>query len=588
MSPQNVQSLFAAAVTHYRAGRLQDAGLACRQVLYQDPQHVDCTKLLAVIAWQQGRLDEALAGFDAMVRLVPTAESHFQRANVLKALGRRDEAITAFDAALDRNPAFAEAHLNKGNSLLDAGRAEAALVSFAAALKAKPSYVAALNNTGNALLALGRPREALAYYDSALAAQPDLAQAHHNRANALQALERLEEAVAGYDHAIGLKPDYAEALCNKGNALQKMGAFLDAVTWYDQALTLEPDHAEALANRGNAFANLGRDPQALADCRRVAELRPDWPDARYRLAVALLRMGNLRDGWPLFEARKVTVPPGSYRGGTPWLGDESIAGQTLLVDAEQGLGDTLQFCRYLWALKQTGANIVFSVQDSLVRLLHRAFPDVRIVPASGPPPAFDRHVPLLSLPLALQMNNATTNNVPYLSAEPDRIDKWRNHLAGPHLKIGIAWQGNRKSAADVGRSFGVEMFAQIAKLPGVRLICLQKDQGDLPSTLGIETLGPDFDAGPQAFLDTSAVMEVCDLIITADTAIAHLAGALGRSTWVALRHWPDWRWFTGRPDSPWYPSMTLFRQCVPGDWAQVFADMANRLVTRMGNWHEAP
>jgi tetratricopeptide (TPR) repeat protein len=588
MSPQNVQSLFADAVTHYQAGRLQDAGLVCRQVLYKNPCHADCTKLLAVIAWQQGRLEEALAGFDAVVNLAPTADSYFHRANVLRALGRRDESIAAFDAALGQDPTFTEAHLNKGNALLDAGRAEAALVSFATALKAKPGYVAAFNNMGNALLALGRPREALAYYDSALAAQPGLAQAHHNRANALQALERLEEAVAGYDRAIGFKPDYAEALCSKGNALQKMGAFLDAVTCYDQALELKPDHAEALANRGNAFANLGCDALALEDCRCVAELRPDWPDARYDLAVAFLRMGNLRDGWPLFEARKARAQPGSYRGGTPWLGEKPISGQTLLVDAEQGLGDTLQFSRYLPALKHTGANIVFSVQDSLVQLLNRAFQDVHIVPASGPLPAFDRHVPLLSLPLALEMNNASANNASYLSAEPERVEKWRERLAGPRLKIGIAWQGNRKSAADVGRSFGVEMFAPIAKLPGVRLICLQKDQGDLLHTLGIETLGPDFDAGPQAFLDTAAVMECCDLIITADTAIAHLAGALGRSTWVALRHWPDWRWFTGCADSPWYPSLTLFRQRVPGDWAQVFTDIYNRLVTWTGTTHEAP
>jgi tetratricopeptide (TPR) repeat protein len=582
MSPHNVQSLYADAAQHYQKGRLNEARVACRQLLDREPRHPGCTSMLAVIAWQQGRLEEALAGFDAALRIARSAENHFHRGSVLKALGRHEEALADFDAALNLNPAFAEAHLNKGAAMLDMGQPQEALRYFEAALKVQPGYVAALNNKGNALLALGRAAESLPCYDDALAAQPNLAQAHHNRANALQALNRLEEAIAGYDRATTIRPGYAGALCHKGNALQKLSAFVDAVTCYDLAVAIDPDHVEAWSNRARALSNLGRDAEAVDDYRRLVRLSPDDSQARHHLGMALLRMGNLREGWPLFEARKAVAPAGQYRDDPRlWLGHTSIDGKVLLVDAEQGLGDTLQFSRHLHRLEQMGAHVVLSVQDSLVRLLDTAFPKVHVVPASKAPPAFDLHVPLLSLPLALRLfDSDALSDGAYLAAEPARTAKWRQRLAGPGFRVGICWQGNAKSAADVGRSFGVEQFAGLAELAGVRLISLQKGTSELP--FGIEDLGTDFDAGPNSFLDTAAVMESIELIITSDTAVAHLAGALGRPVWVALRHWPDWRWFTHRSDSPWYPTMTLFRQRVPDDWAQVFADIQNSLLAKLG------
>lgn len=579
MSPLNVDRLFADAAHHYQSGRLNEAAYFCRQVLKHRPRHVASWEVLALIAWHQGRLDEALAGFNRSIRLgAKSAERHFHHAGVLKALKRHNAALAAFNAALAINPAFVEAHLNKGNTLLELGRPEQALQSFETALKLKPGYASAHNNKGNALLALGRPGDAIACYDAAIAAYPNLAQAHHNRANALQALGQFDAAVAGYNDAIALKPDYAEAFCNKGNALQRLASFEDAVICYTSALVIDPNYAEAWSNRAVALSNLGRNAEAISDYRQLVKRCPGQAEAQYHLAVTLLRMGELKEGWPLFEARKQMVAVGEYRD-TPklWRGDDSIAGKTLLVDAEQGLGDTLQFCRYVRALEKTDARVIFSVQDGLTRLLSQSLPGVQVVSAKRRAPHFDLHLPLLSLPLALQVyDTAALADPPYLSAESALVAAWRRRIKGPGFKIGVAWQGNAKSAADPGRSFEAERFAQISSLPNVRLISLQKGIVP-PAQLGIESLPQDFDVGPDAFIDTAAVMQTLDLIITSDTAIAHLAGALGRPVWVVLKHWADWRWFTDRTDSPWYPSMTLFRQPKPGDWTSVFAEIAMRL-----------
>jgi hypothetical protein len=436
------------------------------------------------------------------------------------------------------------------------------------------------------LLALGRPGEALQSFDRAIAVRPDFAEAFNNKANALKAMDRWTEALTHYDSAIALKPDYVSAICNQGNVLQRLASFEDAVRCYDRAIGIDANNGDAYANRAVALSNLGRNDEAVEDYRRLSSLRPDRPEALYDMAVTLLRMERFEEGWPLFEWRKTLPNSAGFRecSQTSWLGEEDIAGKTLLVEAEQGFGDTIQFCRYVAALKRSGAHIVFSVPDRLVRLLRGSDIPADIVGASGEPPHFDRHISLLSLPLALKIF-AVEPCAPYLFAERDLVAKWRGRIAGSAFKIGISWQGNRNSPADVGRSFDVGHFAAISGIANVRLISLQKNHGAdqlaVPAGgLQVETLDH-VDSGGDAFVDTAAIMENLDLVITSDTAVAHLAGALGRPVWLAVKSWPDWRWFGGRSDSPWYPTMTIFRQKFPGDWSGVFDDIRAALVSRL-------
>jgi hypothetical protein len=301
-------------------------------------------------------------------------------------------------------------------------------------------------------------------------------------------------------------------------------------------------------------------------------------------------MGRLEDGWPEYEWRKrKPEPQGSITFPQPvWSGRENVSGKTLFVHVEQGLGDTIQFCRYVPLAQARGAEVIFAVQDGLMRLMKTLSPSIRLLGQEGMLPGFDYHITLLSMPLAFGTTLKTCPvEIPCLRAEPDRVEKWWARLGSHGFRIGICWQGNPKGVVAVGRSFPLRCFGPIAAIPDVRLISLQKYEGtdqlaDLPVGMRVETLGEEFDSGPDAFVDSAAVMECLDLVITSDTAIAHLAGALGRPVWVALKRVPDWRWLLDRSDTPWYPTMTLFRQQQRGDWAGVFEAMRGQLIERIG------
>jgi hypothetical protein len=322
----------------------------------------------------------------------------------------------------------------------------------------------------------------------------------------------------------------------------------------------------------------------------ATRLKPDFADAHSGKSYLLLLLGEFNRGWQIYEWRKKdTANRGGLRSFSQpeWLGDENIAGKTLLIQCEQGLGDTIQFCRYAQLAEARGAKVIISTQDALMRLLKDLSPTVEIIDSSSTPANFDYHVALLSMPLAFKTDErGIPADIPYLRAEPDRAERWRLRLGDHGFKIGVAWQGS-KLGTHFGKSFQVTWLRDISQLPSIRLISLQKNEGSeqvttLPDGMKVETLGDDFDCGPDAFLDTAAVMENLDLVITADTSIAHLAGALGRPTWVALRLVPDWRWLLDRHDSPWYPTMRLFRQQTRDDWSSVFSAM-ERELTRMVN-----
>jgi Flp pilus assembly protein TadD len=464
--------------------------------------------------------------------------------------GRLGEAVASFRRALALAPGYAEAHYNLGTALLVLGRREEAVASFRAALALRPDYAAALSNLGTALDDLGRPAEAAV---------------------------RLKQAAR-------LRPDFAEAHTNLGLALVELGRLSEAEAAYEAALTVNPRHADAHANPAAACQAQGRLDEALAHFEQAMWLAPDNPAIRWNRALALLQSGSFEEGWREYEWRWNRGTPLRYSPAALWDGSP-LAGRTILLHAEQGLGDTLQFVRYAPLVQRHGATVILECPHPLTPLLSTGTGIARVVPAGEPPPPFDVYAPLLSLPRLLGTTLAEVPaDVPYLRADPVLVEHWAERLAVlPGLKVGIVWQGNPRHPWDRQRSVPLAAFAPLAQVPGVTLVSLQRDPGVeqlQAAPFPVVHLGDGVDAQAGSFADTAAVMTSVDLVVTVDTAAAHLAGALAVPVWVALPVRCDWRWLWGRDDSPWYPTLRLFRQATWGDWAPVFGQLAAALRER--------
>jgi tetratricopeptide (TPR) repeat protein len=564
------------------------------------------------------RLDEAAASYQAALELNPAlAEAHYNRGNALRGLGRPAEALASYQQAVALRPALFQAHNNIGSVLQELGRLPEAVASFDRALAAQPGHVEALYNRGMVLLELRFWQAALASFDAALALAPGWADAHANRGLALRALERHDEAIASYDRALALDPGHANALNNRGIALHETRRHAEALASYDRAIALQPEFPEAWNNRGNALHDLRRMDEAFISYQRAISLRPDYAEAinnRGMIAQDLHKLEAARADYDAAIALRpdyaeayqrranLKLLTGDFAGGLadsetslgharvqsdgadelPWWHGEDLAGKSILLSEPNGFGNTLQYFRFLPALLERGARVAFLGPRRAVRLLSAGADGVEFLDEVGGR-RFDFQSWSWSLPHYLQARLPDlADTVPYLQAEPALVAKWAQVLDRDTFNIGICWQGNPERKIDAGRSIPLEQFLPLARLPGVRLVSLQKNFGTeqlqrLPEGMAVQTLGEDFDAGADAFVDSAALMQGLDLVISADTAIAHLAGALGRPCWVALTLVPDWRWMLERADSPWYPSLRLFRQWRLDDWNSVFAEMAEAL-----------
>ncbi|HEV2285938.1 MAG TPA: tetratricopeptide repeat-containing glycosyltransferase family protein [Steroidobacteraceae bacterium] len=580
-----VEALRERAMALHHSGRLAEAERIYAEVLRQDPADWQVHLSLGAARFALRRPVEALASFDAALVLEPACiEAHHGRGMVLLRLQRLEEALASFEAALALAPRSAELLNSRGNALRRLQRHAEALASFDAALALAPQLAEAHNNRGLVLQVLGRTAEAAASYQRALQLQPQFAQAWNNLATVQCELGELDAALASGRRALELHPGMHGVHGNLGNVLRDQGLAAQALGEYEQALLEAPDAPLSHCNRGNALLDLGRLEEAVGSFERAIALDPQHAQAYFNKSVCLLLGGDFARGLPLYEWRKrLQGAPAAPAAAPVFDGTQDLAGRTLLLYAEQALGDTLQFCRYARLAQQRGAEVILSVQPALRALLASNGAAVRVTASDEAPPRCDYQCALLSLPLAFGTTLATVPaTVPYLAAEPRRLDRWREWLGPRGFKVGIAWQGSRRRI-DLGRSVPLAAFAALASVPGVRLISLQKGDGveqlpDASSSMALELPGDEFDSGPQAFLDSAALMQHLDLVITCDTALAHLAGALGRAVWVALKSVPDWRWLLDRTDSPWYPSMRLFRQSRPGDWQGVFAAMRAQLT----------
>jgi Tfp pilus assembly protein PilF len=539
------------AVSLHRAGRLDEAEKAYRRVLKGSKNDFNALHLLGMLNHQRGKPGEAYQLITSALKVHPRSPDALANlALVLHALKRDSEALASIDKAL----ALAPDHLD------------------------------ALNNRGNLLLEMGKPEEAQAAFDRLLTREPTHVQARINRGNALSALGRGAEALNDYDNALALHPGNPHALYNKGNALRELDRNEDAIEAYGGALLALPSHLGSWINLGLALMALNRHQEALDAYRKALELAPDNADANFNEAVALLTAGDYRRGFEKYEWRwkrtGMAVKP-RFRGRA-WLGETSVKGKTILLHAEQGLGDTIQFARYAPLLARDGAKVVLEVPPELKDLL-AGIQGVSAVIARGDTlPAFDLHCPLGSLPLAMKTElSGVPADIPYIRVAEDRIAHWRERIeAVPGRRIAIAWSGSAGHVNDRNRSIPLAQLDRLLATPGLRFISVQRDlrpddAEHLAGQTGLLHVGDDL----ADFSDTAAVLSLCDMTICVDTSVAHLAAALGRPLCVMIPFQPDWRWTADGERTPWYPQVRLFRQAAPGDWAGVVSRLSEVLAS---------
>ena len=539
----------------------------------------------AVALHRQGDLARAEKIY---ARILKARRDHFDALHLLGLLkhqtGKAGEAYRLITAALAVNPRSADARSNLGLVLHVLKRDAEALASFEQALKLDPGHLEALNNRGTALLKLNRPAEALASFERVLAASPRHREAQINRANALLDLDRAQEAITAYDAVLVGEPRHAGAHFNRGNALMRVDRLEEAIAAYDRALAIAPGHVKAHNNRGLALRALNRNAEALASYDRAIALEQDFAEAHLNAAHALLTLGDFARGFAAYEWRWKIAAMAPHRRifrQPLWLGTPPIAGRTLLLHAEQGLGDTIQFAGYVKPLARAGARVVLEVAPPLKEVLGEIEGATCVLARGEALPPFDLHCPLASLPLALKTQPASVPaDIPYLAAPAARIEKWRARLdALARPRIALAWSGNPAHANDRNRSIPLTRLEPVWSLAGPSFISVQRDlrEGDagvLAGAARLVHLGDEL----ADFADTAAVLALADLVISVDSAVAHLAGAMGRPAWIVLPFSPDWRWMLAREDSPWYPTARLFRQPAIGDWQSVVARVRDELT----------
>jgi tetratricopeptide (TPR) repeat protein len=614
----NLPDLVRHALTLHQSGRLLDAETEYRRILKIDPQQFEALHFLGLIEAQRQNFEEADRLMSRSLKInARTADAFANHARVLNALKRPKDALAACERALVLNPRLPSALVSRGNAFLECNRYQQALESYDGALTITPNNGAVWANRGKVLLALRRQDDAAASYQNALKLSPDLPEALIGHGNAMRELERYEDALASYSRLLSGTPDHVEVLISRaqvlgllrrfsealedcaralaimpenvsalvtfGDALIAIGRPEEALAYFDRALALQPDHVIALNNRTIALQALDRHQEALIYLGRAQDLAPQYADAHLNEALVRLYLGDFPTGWTKYEWRwKCKYWPEKPRtfARPLWLGQRSLEGRRILLHAEQGLGDTIQFMRYAPLVAALGARVVLEVQPPL-KVLALEMNEIECVVGRGEPlPECDFHCPLLSLPLAFGTDLA---NVParvrYLAAPPGRTELWTGRLRRrASLRVGLAWSGNRGHARDAGRSLSLAQLEPVLELANIEFVSLQKDIRDhdivaLSRFPQIVNPAPEF----RDFGDTAAVISQLDIVIAVDTAVAHLAGALGTTLWMALPFSGDWRWMQDRNDSPWYPSARLFRQARPGDWDGVMAELVRSL-----------
>ena len=585
-SDVTIQQTFDEALRHRIAGRRAEAEALLRQAM--DAGNADARTLgeLGTKALDAGWNEAAEVLFGRAVAIDPqsaTALSNLGRA--FTAAGRLDDAIAACREAIQLRPDLAEAHNQLGVAFGAQGRLEEAVAAFQKAVKLRPGYAVAHNNLGIALRTMGRLDDAAAAYRRAIRIQPDYIEAINDLGNILETLGRSDEAIAAFRQAILAAPGDADLHNNLGIALREKGRIEEAVGSYSRAIALDPRHADAHHNLGNALGQLGRLGDAQAACIRALEINPQDAQAKFLSGTLHLLAGEFSLGWPRYEERwdipEATSPRRDF--AHPVWDGSALEGRRVLIHEEQGFGDAIQFIRYAPLVAERGGQVILECSGSLAEVFSTVKGVGQIVVAGEPLPPFDIHIPMMSLPLTFGTTvESIPQNVPYISADAARCEFWRAWLAENDsiLKVGIVWGGRTDTTQRSLRSVRLRDWLPIFRVPDVDFVSLQVGRGieqikQLPGRQPVR----DASCHIEDFADTAALVSQLDLVIAVDTAVAHLAGALGKPVWVLLPFAPDWRWMLGREDSPWYPSMRLFRQQRALEWEPVISRVRKELQT---------
>ncbi|MEO8627308.1 MAG: tetratricopeptide repeat protein [Betaproteobacteria bacterium] len=616
VTPDSAEALCGDGVLLLERGQFDAALARFERVLTLRPDWAEAFTLHGSALHALGRPSDALASYDRSLELRPGCfDTFYNRGNVLLELARPEQAVISYESALALKPDSVDALSNYGSALQESGRLEQAVTCFDRVLSVRPDFFQALYNRGNALLELSRPQEALASYERVLEQSPNFAPALIGRGNALSRLRRLEEALTSYqlalalsptsivtlsnrgyvlielgrwqtalasfERAIELQPNYVPALIGYGDALQGLGRMQEALAGYERALVLEPTSVAGLNNAGSTLFRLRRPEAALATFARALELEPNHPSVRFNESFPRLQTGDFERGLPLLEWRWAVghKQHADALQAPAWLGKQSLTGKTILLHAEQGFGDTIQFVRYAKHVAAAGATVLLQVPPTL-KPLFIDHPDVSHLFAQGETlPRFDYQCPVMSLPLAFGTRLQTIpGEAPYLRADAIRLQRWRERLGDKHgPRVGLRWSGNRSPSDNHNRSIDLAEFIKLLP-PCAQYFSLQDhvrtgDQAILAERTDITHFGEEL----QDFADTAALVELMDVVISVDTSVAHLAGAMGKPLCLLLLFSACWRWLLDRDDSPWYPSAKLFRQPAPGDWDSVFVRVRGEL-----------
>ncbi|CAO3439649.1 tetratricopeptide repeat protein [Azospirillum doebereinerae] len=582
--PSSAPQRLAEGMAHHNAGRLAEAEAAYREILAAAPEQPDALHLMGVIALQVGKPEAAANLIAEAIRLNGrNAVYHSNLGSALRRLGRRAEAAAACRRAVELDASFADAYNNLANVLMDQGDYPEAAEALRRLLAQRPALNEQRLLLGRALILAGRAEEGVDALEELLRRDPRSAAGLTNLGVALRKLDRTGEALAAYRRGLDIAPDDAGLHSNLGSLLNQEGLAEEAMEHFRRAIAAKPDFPDAHVNLSVALRDANRFAESAAAAEEAIRLSPESAEAHTNLSHALLLQGDFERGFSEYEWRfKVpefpTPPPNVPQ--PPWTG-QPLEGRTVFLHDEQGVGDGIQFARYARTLKAMGARVIVECNRQLLRLFQGLDGADLVIGRQSPPPPFDLHVPMMSVPHRLGTTlDRIPAEVPYLRTEPELTARWRDRLAPvAALRVGIVWAGSPEHRNDHNRSLPLTALAPLGDVPGVRLFSVQKGPGaaQLPQApMAVEDLGPDI----ADFADTAAILANLDLLITVDTSVAHLAGALGRPVWVLLPFSPDWRWVMGRDDSPWYPTMRLFRQEAPGDWTPVLTRLRAALAER--------
>lgn len=562
-----------------QTGQEESAANILKYILRQQPDNLEVLIDLGAASLALGNHADSVAYYKQILQIKPMqAVAHFNLATSLFNLQNFAEALDNFEQAFAINPTYFEALLNQGSTLIKLGRHHEALTICGQVVSLKPDYAEAWLTMANVLLTLSYYEEALASYDFAIALQPDTAMAYVYRAMALTGLKRYAEALASCHQALFYNPGCAEAFGAQAVIFSELQRFEDALLSNQRAIALKPDYLDAYSNSGAVLQELGHFQKAMASYEKALAIQPEFMDARWNKALLTLLSGDFTEGWQQYECglqskyrltRQITEKP-------RWLGEQGLAGKTLLITVEQGLGDMIQFCRYVPLLEAMDVKVVLEVPLPLLSLCATLSNTLTLVLQGQTLPEYDYYCPLMSLPLAFEttLSNIPAS-VPYLAVDAFKQQLWQQQLAGDRLKVGLVWAG---SAKYIRRNIAVSQLAVLFDLP-IDFHVLQKEiTAEDEHLLAAYTNVYNHSMALRDFSDTAALLSCMDLTISIDTSVAHLAGALAKPVWVLLMRMADFRWLLERTDSPWYPTATLFRQDESRDWSVVLNNVRLQLA----------